>query len=54
MHNVLLVAVVQGLEDLLEDACSDRLAEELLGNDAVEKFTACAQSIISVGRGRVR
>ena len=54
MHNVLLVTVVKGLEDLLEDACSDRLAEELLGNDAVEKFTACAQSIISVGRGRVR
>ena len=47
MHDVLLVTVVQRLQDLLENACGDLLTEEFFGNDAVEEFTARAESIVS-------
>ena len=43
MGNVLVVAVVNGVEDLLEDLTSVLLLEELFLYDSIKEFTTSAQ-----------
>ena len=50
MHDVLRVAVVQGLQDLLEDSGSDILAEELRLDNAIEEFTSRAEPNIETNK----
>jgi len=42
MDDVHAVAVIQSLQDLLEDPCSDLLREELLLDDAIKELTSRA------------
>ena len=45
MDDVHAVAVVQGLQDLLEDLRGDLLRKELFLDDAIEELTSRAQPI---------
>ena len=45
MDDVHAVAVVQSLQDLLEDFCGDLFREELFLDDTIEELASCAQSI---------
>lgn len=42
MHNVLIVAVVEGHQDHLESLGGQLLVKEFVFHDAVEKFSALA------------
>lgn len=44
MNDVHAVAIVECLQDLLEDLGGDLFGEELFFNDSVKELTACAQS----------
>ena len=45
MDNVLSVAIVERLQDLLENACGNFFREVFLLNDTVKEFSTCAKPI---------
>ena len=48
VNNVVCVAVVNSLQDLLKDICSILLGKVLFFNDAIEKLATSADSKISL------